>query len=120
MPRYVALLRGINVGGHTVKMDPLRDEFERMGFANVSTFIASGNVVFESDEGEAAALETMIEQRLLQWLGYEVATFLRVDAEIARIAEHVAFPEAPRYPTDTEYVLFLRGELDPQTRNRVL
>ena len=47
MPRYITFLRAINVGGHTVKMDRLREIFESLGFANVETFIASGNVVFE-------------------------------------------------------------------------
>ena len=45
MPKYVALLRAINVGGHTVKMDRLRRLFEELGFKNVETFIASGNVI---------------------------------------------------------------------------
>ena len=48
MPKYVALLRAINVGGHTVKMDHLRSLFEAIGFSNVETFIASGNVIFDS------------------------------------------------------------------------
>ena len=43
---YVALLRGINVGGRNVKMDRLREIFESLGFSNVETFIASGNVIF--------------------------------------------------------------------------
>ena len=58
MPRYIAFLRAINVGGHTVKMDRLREIFESLGFANVETFIASGNVVFETTAGDTAALET--------------------------------------------------------------
>ena len=52
MTRYVALLRAINVGGHTVKMDALRKHFSRMGFANVETFIASGNVIFDAKASE--------------------------------------------------------------------
>jgi len=51
MPRYVALLRGINLGGHTVKMDRLKKLFEELGLKNVETFIASGNVIFESAHG---------------------------------------------------------------------
>jgi uncharacterized protein (DUF1697 family) len=46
MPKYVAFLRAINVGGHTVKMDHLRRLFEALGFTNVETFIASSDVVF--------------------------------------------------------------------------
>jgi uncharacterized protein (DUF1697 family) len=48
MPRYIALLRAINVGGHLVKMDALRRHFEELGFDPVETFIASGNVMFEA------------------------------------------------------------------------
>ncbi len=60
--RYVALLRGINVGGRTlVKMADLKVCFEDLGFGAVSTYIASGNVLFESDEGDAAGLATTIE-----------------------------------------------------------
>ena len=54
MPRYVALIRGINLGGHTVKMDRLKKLFEELGFKNVETFIASGNVVFECASKSAA------------------------------------------------------------------
>jgi uncharacterized protein (DUF1697 family) len=48
MPRFIAFLRAIHVGGHTIKMDALRQHFESLGFSNVETFIASGNVIFES------------------------------------------------------------------------
>ena len=86
MTRYVAFLRGLNVGGHTVKMDALRKHFEDLGFENVSTFIASGNVIFETKDAKPAALEKKIEQALERALGYEVATFLRTDKEVAQIA----------------------------------
>ena len=49
MTRLIAFLRAINVGGHTVKMDHLRQLFESLGFSGVETFIASGNVVFETN-----------------------------------------------------------------------
>ncbi len=57
MPKYVALLRAINVGGHTVKMDHLRRLFEALGFTNVETFIASGNVIFDSTSKSTKAFE---------------------------------------------------------------
>ncbi len=56
MPRYIALLRGVNLGGHTVKMDRLKKLFEELGFKKVETFIASGNVIFETGSKNAAAL----------------------------------------------------------------
>ena len=69
MPRYVAFLRAINVGGHTVKMEDLRRLFETMGFANVETFIASGNVIFESKSKNTQAMERKIENHLRESLG---------------------------------------------------
>lgn len=83
--RYVALLRAINVGGHTVKMDRLRSIFESMRFADVETFIASGNVLFDTRAADRSALERRIEQRLEQELGYEVGTFLRTGQELAAV-----------------------------------
>lgn len=64
MPRYIALLRGINVGGHRVKMDRLRTLFEALRFSDVSTFIAGGNVSFRTPSGEAAKIEKKIEAHL--------------------------------------------------------
>jgi uncharacterized protein (DUF1697 family) len=120
MTRYVAFLRGINVGGHTVKMDALKKSFEALGFESVSTFIASGNVIFEAGTGKAAALETKIEKALREELGYEAATFLRTDAEVTKIAEHNAFPKEPSKEGDTTYVTFLRDAPDAATRKRIL
>ena len=90
MSRYIALLRAINITGRTVKMDRLRALFAELGLANVSTYIASGNVLFDAD-GAAEALETRIEAHLQDALGYAVTTFLRTPAEIAAVAEHKPF-----------------------------
>ena len=86
MKRYIAFLRGINVGGHRVKMDRLRSLFEEMGFADVSTFIASGNVIFSAKSNDVASLSARIEGCLAERLGYDVATFIRTPAELETIA----------------------------------
>lgn len=91
--RFIALLRAINVGGHTVRMDRLRALFEEVG-TNVETFIASGNVIFDSTSRGARALETRIEAHLEAALGYPVSTFLRTPAELRRIADSTPFPQA--------------------------
>ncbi len=93
MPRYVALLRAINVGGHTVEMKRLARLFEALRFEDVQTFIASGNVVFTAATGAPAALEKRIAAHLEESLGYAVATFLRTPAEMRAIAGHRAFPK---------------------------
>jgi len=94
MTRFVAFLRAINVGGHTVTMDALRRLFEDLGLTEVETFIASGNVLFASRSGNRAALTTLIEDHLGGALGFEVATFLRTRAEVAAIAAYQPFTAA--------------------------
>jgi uncharacterized protein (DUF1697 family) len=94
MPRYVAFLRAINVGGHTVTMDQLRKAFEVVGLKEVETFIASGNVIFTSPAKNPRALERRIEKRLEADLGYEVKTFLRTTAEVCAIASYEPFAKA--------------------------
>jgi len=88
MPRYIAFLRAINVGGHTVKMDLLRTSFMSLGFSNVETFIARGNVVFESPAKSAQTLEKKIESHLQKSLGDDVRTFIRSSVEKAVIAQY--------------------------------
>lgn len=120
MTRYVAFLRGINVGGHTVKMDQLKKHFEDMGFDNVETFIASGQVIFESDEKKPASLEDKIEKALESKLGYEVATFVRTDAEVADIAAHNPFSRVKAKEGDRLHIAFLRDAPSAAIRKAVL
>jgi uncharacterized protein (DUF1697 family) len=94
MPKYVAFLRAINVGGHTVKMDHLRSLFAALGFRNVETFIASGNVIFDSTSKSSKALEKKIEKCLQEKLGYAVATFIRSTSELAAIAAYKPFSDS--------------------------
>jgi uncharacterized protein (DUF1697 family) len=89
--RYIAFLRAINVGGHTVQMSELRKLFEKLGYSNVETFIASGNVVFQTEESNPKVLAANIATALRARLGYDVATFLRSDTELAAITAHKPF-----------------------------
>ncbi len=97
--RYIAFLRAINVGGRVVKMDRLREIFEQLRFANVATFIASGNVAFESSSTDTRGMERRIEKALLIALGYEVETFIRTPAELAAALEHDPFDDGAAYHT---------------------
>lgn len=106
--RYVAFLRAINVGGHTVKMDHLREVFESLGFVNVETFIASGNVIFETGEKDAAGLEQRIAAHLEAELGYEVGTFVRTIRETAAIEKRNPFITMDK--NDDFYVAFLHAK----------
>ena len=89
--RFIAFLRAINVGGHTVKMDRLRSLFGALGFSRVRTFIASGNVIFDAPGADAKVLEAQIATHLQEALGYGVATFIRSASELAEIARYRPF-----------------------------
>jgi uncharacterized protein (DUF1697 family) len=88
--KYVALLRGINVGGKTlVKMADLRTCAEQLGLDEVSTFIASGNLLFESRERSAARLETKIERALEKRFELPVKVVVLDRAAYARIVKAI-------------------------------
>lgn len=92
MDRYVAFLRGMNLGGRRIKNEELRRHFEEIGFGEVSTFRASGNVIFAAPKREAETkLEGRIESELGERFGYEVPVFLRSDEEIAAVAAQEPF-----------------------------
>lgn len=108
MTRFVALLGGINVGGHRVTMDRLRTEIATLGYADVTTFIASGNVLFTGPargdhEGRIAA-------HLTEVLGWPAPTFLRTAAEV--IAATDLRPFGPTPEGCTHMVAFCRASPD--------
>jgi uncharacterized protein (DUF1697 family) len=120
MPRLIAFLRAINVGGHTVTMAQLRKEFEALGLTGVETFIASGNVIFTSRSTDVAALEKKIEARLHKALGYEVATFVRTCDDVAAIARYQAFPAAQIDDDATVHVGFIERPLNAADTRAVM
>lgn len=93
MHRYIAFLRGINLGKRRVAMDRLRAHFEEMGFAEVETFIASGNVLFASKRKERSELEMQIATHLEKSLRYPVETFVRTAEELAALGKAKVFPD---------------------------
>jgi len=96
LAKYFAFLRAINVGGRTVRMERLQEEFAALGFSSVETFIASGNVIFETRATNEKLLGEKIQRQLKQALGFEVATFLRSSGELAQIATCSPFASAVR------------------------
>lgn len=102
MPEYIALLRGVNVGGHTVRMDRLRSLFEQMGCTGVSTVIQSGNVLFDGTCEPAEALRMKLESGLKAGLGFDVPVVLLTPAELGGILS--ANPYAGRQPAEGERV----------------
>jgi uncharacterized protein (DUF1697 family) len=87
MNTFVALLRGINVGGRTmVSMPELRSHLAAMGFEDVSTYVQSGNVIFSTSEGNPQAVAGAIEKRIADAFDVSPSVLLRTPAELARIA----------------------------------
>jgi uncharacterized protein (DUF1697 family) len=91
MPRYVAFLRGINVGGHVVKKGKLQETFISQGFQNVFTYKQSGNVIFEAGSGSVEEIKKKIEVRLQHALGYNVSVFVRTIAQLEDIVDSEPF-----------------------------
>jgi uncharacterized protein (DUF1697 family) len=118
MTGYIAFLRAINVGGHVVKMDVLRGLFESLGFLNVETFIASGNVLFETNLN--SNLEKKIESKLRAALGYDVATFIRTDVELKAVANYKAFAQSQLDAATAFNVAFLKESLDDNSNQKVM
>ena len=114
MPHYIAFLRGINLGKRRIKMTDLAARFEELKFAEVATFIASGNVIFSSKSAAGGKLEAQIEQHLHASLGYEVDTFVRTRAEVAAVelaARRVFSKTDLEDPANTVHAGFLKAEL---------
>ncbi len=103
----MAFLRGMNLGGRRITNDDLRGHFEAMGFDEVATFRASGNVIFAAEGGEAESkLATRVEDELDARLGYDVPVFLRSIEELAVVASHEPF--------DPDLVAASKGKLQVQ------
>ncbi|MCX6560769.1 MAG: DUF1697 domain-containing protein [Candidatus Aminicenantes bacterium] len=110
MTRYVAFLRAVNVGGHaTLKMESLRRAFMALGFENVRTLLASGNVVFEAGEPAAAgeAMTARIEGHLRDKLGLGTMVMLRTRREIEKLVQRDPFGDEASGRAIEYYVAFL-------------
>lgn len=109
---WVALLRGINVGGkNLVSMKSLKERFERLGFEDVRTYIASGNVLFRSAETDPRALEETIDRMLPRAYGVKARTVVRSHPEMRRLVKTIdkTWDDDPSWRHD---VVFLRHSID--------
>jgi uncharacterized protein (DUF1697 family) len=93
MPIYIALLKGINVGGHKkVPMSELRELLSKSGFENVQTYIQSGNVVLESSK-LATEVKDTIQESIMSHFGFEVSVVVKMRAELQTIFDASPFSE---------------------------
>jgi uncharacterized protein (DUF1697 family) len=92
VPRHVAFLRAINIGGRRASSEDLRSCLESLGFRDVATFRASGNLIFDADRESPSALTKRIDEALTRSLGYDVRAFLRSAVQVRSIASLDPFP----------------------------
>lgn len=110
MTRHVALLRGVNLGKRQVKSAELIAVFEAMGFANVKTLLASGNVMFDGEAPERDRIEAALERHF----GFEIGTVLRSQAEMRALVARDPFKGRLEDADTKLYVTFL-AEPDART-----
>jgi uncharacterized protein (DUF1697 family) len=108
MPVYVAMLRGINVGGNKrIKMDKLRTSLEALGLEEVKTYIQSGNVVFKAAKVTPAAISAKIEASILKTFGFQVSVISRTADEINKAIAGNPLLKQPGVNPEKLHVAFL-------------
>lgn len=114
MPRYIALLRGINVGGNKkVPMAQLRELMEGLGYTDVATLLQSGNAVFTSKEKSAAKVGKQLEAAIAKEFGFEVSVLIRTRDELAAAIQANPLSGAEDDPSHF-LVTFLSDVPDPK------
>jgi uncharacterized protein (DUF1697 family) len=109
--KHIAFLRGINVGGNKlIKMEALAAAFTAAGFRNVKTYIASGNVIFDSSATKLASLEKKAEQKLLETFGHEITVVIFSVAELEELLKHDLFKRVRSRAEAMLLVTFLKQE----------
>jgi uncharacterized protein (DUF1697 family) len=118
--RYVALLRGINLGGKTmIKMDVLKAEFENLGFENVTSYINSGNLAFDTAKASETKLSAKIEKAVEALVGRNVDVMIREQKDIERVI--AGNPFDGEYASHKEmHVLFLKDEMPAEKKALLL
>lgn len=94
MIKYVALIRGIGPGDPQKTNQKLRSALDQLGYSNIQSVISSGNVIFESDEGDTAKLEATIEAGWKKFLGFEATTIVRSKDQLQRLLDKDPFDGA--------------------------
>ncbi len=114
MKTYIALLRGVNVGGHNqIRMAALKKLCEDLGCQAVETYVNSGNVVFRSSEEDGAALTRHLQAGLHESLGLDAPILIREPQDLARILTSNPFLSGQEHDPTKLHVMFLFGPADP-------
>lgn len=110
MPAYIALLRGVNVGGKTLKMELVRKAFEELGFSAVRSYVQSGNIIFKTAQASPASLAKRIEERILRDSGLTVSVFVKTPKEMENVIRNNPFANDKGIDHSKFHVTFLSSE----------
>lgn len=111
--KYIAFLRGINVGGHhKVPMAELRKELEKLNLENVETILNSGNIVFDATTDNLENLETQVSEHLEKAFGFSIPTILLRSELIYQLLENAPFKDIELTKETRLYVSFLKKDTD--------
>ncbi len=119
MTVYVSLLRAMNVGGRSIKMDALRAIHESLGLTDVTTLLQSGNVVFSYAEKNRASLAKKIEDAIARECGFHSTVMLRDAAALRKIVKENPFPDAAENDPSHLVVMFLASTPDKDAAKRL-
>ena len=119
MTRTIAFFRALNVPHRMVRMEDLRSLLALLGFQNVSTYIQSGNAIFDTADSDLPALERLIESQLEEALGFPVATFLRSGETLAALSRYQPFETVDPADDPVLYVAFVHEPPDENQRLRL-
>ncbi|HEY7414403.1 MAG TPA: DUF1697 domain-containing protein [Ktedonobacteraceae bacterium] len=120
MTAFVALFRGINVGGRKVKMDKLKDLHESLGLRHVKSHIQSGNILFTSDSADSTQLGKQIEDVFAQSFGFHSDVIVRSSAELSSIIDKNPFQGQQDKKSQWVVVIFLAACPDDIAREALL
>ncbi|MFL5891223.1 MAG: DUF1697 domain-containing protein [Solirubrobacterales bacterium] len=121
MPRYVAFLRAINIGGRRASSQQLAECLDDRGFTNVVNFRASGNLIFDAERSSAAGLKRRVDEALAEGLGFEVRSFIRTAAQVRAIAAFEPFPPKVLAQSQGKLQVALLAKPPPKaTRDEIL
>ena len=118
MPTHIALLRGINLGGHKkVPMAELREVVASLGHADVATYIQSGNVVFSTEQSDTAALAAALEEAIAETLGVQARVVVLSREELAQVVRDNPYSDEPNLRA--VHAIFLSGQPGPELADQV-
>ncbi len=111
MPQYISLLRGVNVTGYNkVPMATLKTLYESLGLTSVTTYIQSGNVVFDAEESCPEELRIALERAIKRSFGFDISVLLRQTRDLKRIIRKSPFDGKNGVAQDLLYVTFLEAK----------